>query len=212
MKKVAWMLMSLLLLLAVATGCTTNAATAPSPSPTVAGQPEGTAAPSATTGTQEQVEVLRTVGEEAQISVGTNKVNGAAYYLGMNDNTILFPLAEVGKALGWDVDETNINGDRVTLKKNGAEEIIIEYTRRTGATGTTVENKTVANTNNTNGQVIALEGITVTKAGAAVDIGNETLIHVDGKLYASEGFINKAMEQIAVNYDGKTSIIIESKS
>jgi len=190
------LVLTLSLLLA---GCRANVAESPSPSPTLTEAPTPAASPDIVPEASPEVDVDRfeIVGEEASITVGTTKLRGAAYYAGdeRTEGAMLFPLAEVAKALGWTVDEPDVSGPaQMKLTQAGAEDVTVSYTRPS---------------DNANGEVT---GVTAQKGGAAVDVAGDSFAFLDGQLYAPEAFIDKAVQEIDVVYDGKQQITVEAKA
>ncbi|GHU82453.1 hypothetical protein FACS1894196_0790 [Clostridia bacterium] len=190
------MLAMLILLLG---GCAADATATPSPSPTVAATemaPEASPIASAmpSPDASPDMDVLRPVGEEAEIRVGTTRVPGVAYYAGMGDDTILLPLAEVARALGWTVTEpAAASKAEIRLTRAGAEDVAVVYTRPADAS-----------------QASAI-ALTATKGGKPVDAGDAKARFIGDTLCVSEAFIDKALQSINVVYDGAATIDIEGK-
>jgi hypothetical protein len=182
----------LLALLALLTGCTANGAEAPSASESPAATEAATPPPPPSA--EDQADVFRLVGEAAVISVSGQEVAGSAYYVGKDETEIAFPLGAVAKALGWTVAEPDSSGvTEMRLTREGDEDIAINYTRPA------------------NNVHAGLEGITVTKGTQPVDITGMKLPFIDGLLYADKAFMDKAVQEIDVHYDGATAITIEPK-
>lgn len=171
------------------TGCAANSAM---PSPTAT--PPLTAPPETTQGAANP-EVFVPVGKIAEIFIGTTKVVGSAYYIGEAQNTMAFPMVEVGRALGWTVLEPkNAGAVETRVNKDGGELVIIKYTLPTiDFTGT-------------------IEDISLTKGGRAVDVGGSKQVMIDGTLHVTKEFIEKALEDIEITYDGETKITIAPKT
>jgi len=194
----------LLTLAMLATACApTN--TAPTPSPTVeqSPSPEPETSPEASpevspeaspAGTTGNAQVFRLVGEAAEIVVGTAQVREAAYYTGEGEDTMVFPLAEVCKALGWSVTESSATGQaEMRISKAGAETVTVSYT------------KPDANRD------AVIEDAKVVKAGRNVDTGMHPFAYINGFLYGTEVFFDKAIQEIEVKNDGDRKITIETK-
>ncbi len=196
MRKTMLLAMAALLCLTLATGCSTQAGEAvPSPTAPISASPSvlPSVSPGAT-GTAAQAEVYNTVGQAAVITAGTGKVNGNAYYAGNTKDTMLFPLGEVAKALGWTVNEPDSVGNvEMKISKTGGDEIIVAYTK-----------PELDNAGN-------IADVKVTKAGKAVEIGTEPMPYIGGMLYVTEAFIDKAVQEVDVTYDGALKIDIKPK-
>lgn len=185
MKK--WMQCAALLafVLILATGCSSNAGTQPNVGPTES--PSPAPAPEA------QAKVFTLAGKAAEIRLGEDKIPGNAYFIGKSEKDLVLPLTEVCKALGWAVTEPEAEGPvEIKMTKDGAEEIVLSYTRPRSDLVATVGN------------------VRAYKGGKAVTINEmDEMPFIDGMLYATEGFISEAVEKIAVKYDGETMITVE---
>ncbi len=185
------------LCLAIATGCTTlEAETAPSPLETAMPSASMEAPLNTPDASQAaQAEVYRLVGKEATIQVADAKVKGGAFYAGEGDDTMVFPLAEVAKALGWEVSEpADASGKTEINLTRDDEKVSIAYQK--------------PNVNN----VGTIAGVMVTKGGQPVSLGDEPIPHIDGMLYVTEAFLDKVLQEVTVAYDGALSITISAKA
>lgn len=191
MKRVLPLCAVLCMLLALATGC---AAGGESPKPT-ATPFEAPKAPSVSPkGEAGQAAVLIPVGKKAELIVGTKKVAGNAYYAGEGEDSIVLPLTEVAKALGWAVVEPTTTGPiEVKMTKQGMEDVLIQYTKP--------ETEVLA----------SVEELTATKGGKSIDIEDDPRPFVDGKLHVTKAFIDKTLEEISMEIDGETKVTIEPK-
>ncbi len=190
----------LMVLLAVLTGCTANIAEEASPSPTVSQEPSASPAPSAvaspkaSAATEPQTMVFKSVGDAAEITVGTTKIRAGAYYTGESEDTMVFPVGEVAKALGWSVSDPDAAGPvEVKLTQDGTDEVIIAYTKPEDDKDSPIT------------------PTSVTKGGKDVDVGKNPLAFIDGLLYGTEVFFDKTLQEIDVKYDGGMKITIETK-
>lgn len=195
MKRVLRLLLCLGLLTMLVSGCVASSEPETQPTPTV--PMEEYAAPSeapkeAAAAEETETVIFKTVGEEAVITVGSVKIGAPAYYTDAG-GTMVFPLAEVLKALGWSVTDPDAAGPvDMKLTREGAEEIVIRYTKPIASAKEQVEE------------------VTVLKGGQTVNVAGEVLPFVDDMLYATESFIRKVIQDIEVSYDGKTNISIEA--
>lgn len=177
-------------------GCVASGEPETQPTPTV--PMEESAAPSeapkeAAAAEETETVIFKTVGEEAVITVGSVKIGAPAYYTDAGEGTMVFPLAEVAKALGWSVMDPDTAGPvDMKLTREGAEEIVIRYTKPIASAKEQVEE------------------VAVLKGGRTVNVAGEVLPFVDDMLYATESFIRKVIQDIEVSYDGKTNISIEA--
>lgn len=193
---------ALVLLAAVLTGCSSNVSVEVSPSPSVAPSPSdaapgeaAAALPDATSNLTSQTDTFIAVGDKAAITVGSTKLSGKAYYPSGDEKTMLLPVVEVCKALGWQVEEPAGTGaSALKMTRSGMDEVVVNFNMpATDSMG-------------------ALTGVTATKGESSVDAAGESFAWIDGQLYATEAFISKAVQEIEVDYDGAASITVNAKA
>ncbi len=199
MRKPIVILALLVALVLGTTACTSNVTPEPSPtatvevSPSVAPAETGTPAPSPTSVAQ-GAKVFKLVGQAAEIMVGTTQVRASAYYTGEGEDTMVLPLAEVCKALGWSVAENNAAGpSEVRISKDGAETVNLTYEKPDHDADSVLEN------------------VRVTREGKDVNTGSHPFAYINGILYGTEVFFDKALQEIDVKVDGSKTITIETK-
>lgn len=187
-----------LALLGLLTACVARGAEAPESGPTAAAETDRTPAPQAAPDAEPSPEasVFRLVGAKAEIVVGSTKINGAAYYVGEGDDTMVLPLVEVAKAMGWSVDEgvASAGPSEIKLARDGADEVLVAFVRPDGEISGRVN------------------GVTVQKGGKQADVSRQPAPYLDGTLYVTEAFIDTALMEIDVQYDGAAKITIEAKA
>lgn len=194
LKKAFALCLTALVSLTLATGCTTmEAETVPSPLETV--MPSASIEAQPNIAEASQAEIYRLVGKEATIHIGNVEVKGSAFYAGEGDDAMVFPLSEVAKALGWKVDEPAEASGKTEIKlTRDKEEVIVAFQKPA--------------MNNTG----TIAGVTVTKGGQPVSLGDEAIPQIDGRLYVTEAFLDRVLQEIAVAYDGALSITITAKA
>ena len=164
------------------TGCAAGSVAPPEPSPEPSVTPEAV-----------QAEIIMPVGKRAEIDIGGRKLTEGAYYVGANEEEMVFPLAEVAQALGFTAQEpTNIGNVEMTISKQGMEDVVIRYTRPE------------------QGAVAGAE-ITATRGAETIDVTNAKHPIINNVLYVPEGFLDRALHEVNVTYDGETTITIAPK-
>ena len=180
--------MLLVVLALVVSGCAANSAMPPAgmtPVPEMSPMPTPTQAA--------QAEIITPVGKRAEIHVGGTRLTDGAYYVGMNENEMVFPLVEVAQALGFTAQEpTNTGNVEMTIRKEGVEDVVVRYARP--------------------GQgPVADAELTVMRGAEAVDVGDARHPIINDALYVPEGFLDRALHGVNVTYDGETMITIAPK-
>lgn len=187
-----------LALFTLLTACAARGAEAPSPSPTVAADTAGTPAPETPAGAEPSPNagVLKLVGEPAVVTVGSTKIHGAAYYAGEGDDTMVLPLVEVAKAMGWSVDEgvASAGPAEIKLTRDGADEVVVTFVRPDAEM---------------RGHV---DGVAVRKGEKQADVSRQPTPYIDGALYVTEAFIDTTLQEVDVKYDGAARITVEAKA